>query len=66
MNNKIVLATCLTVFTCTLSLPVLALKTAPVISKVKTQNVLAAKSTKKSKKISLNRKATAFISCGKK
>ncbi len=68
MNNKIAIAACLAVFACTVSLPALAFKTAsaPVLSKANMSKIVASKTTKKSKKISLNRKSTAVISCGKK
>ena len=67
MNNRVILGACLSAFTvASVSLPVFAFRTAPVISKAKTQNVVASKLTKKTKKISLNGKATSVISCGKK
>ncbi len=67
MNTKIGLAACLSVFTlASLSLPVFAVKTAPMVGKVKTQSVLTKKLSKKAKKISLSPKANRLISCGKK
>ncbi len=67
MNSKIGSAACLSIFAiASLSLPAFAYKTVPMVGKTRTQNVVASKLTKKSKKISLNEKTTAVISCGKK